>query len=65
MRNAHCRTWYMARNTEKHGKRETHTLEHCKWREKLRNMENEKTHILDHGIWQETLKNIENEKRTL
>ena len=26
MRNAPCRTWKMARNTEKLGKREMHTL---------------------------------------
>jgi hypothetical protein len=42
MRNTHCRIWNMARNTEKHGKYEMHTLGNGTWRETLKNVENEK-----------------------
>ena len=28
MRNAHCRTWIMVRNTQKRGKGEMHTVAH-------------------------------------
>jgi hypothetical protein len=28
----HCRPWNMARNTEKHGKLEMHTVGHVSWR---------------------------------
>ena len=61
MRNAHCRTWNMARKlkimenekytleninyyekSEKHGKYGTNTVEPVKWRETLKNVENEK-----------------------
>ena len=42
MRNAHWISGYIARNTEKPGKLETHTVEPGIWRDMLKNIENEK-----------------------
>ena len=35
MRNAHCRTWSMGRNTQKRGKLEIHTIGHGIWHKKI------------------------------
>ena len=53
MRNAQSRTWSMARNTEKHGKCEIHTLGLEIWRGKLKKMENLEMSTVGRGIWQE------------
>ena len=42
MRNTHCKTWNMAKNTEKHVKCEMHTVGHGIWQETMKKMENEK-----------------------
>ena len=47
LRQKHCLTWNMARNTENHGKRETHTVGSEIWREKLKNIKNEKWILQD------------------
>ena len=66
MSKAHSRRWYMARNTEKHRKLETHTVEHSIRRETLQNMENEKHTLwnMDHGKKKKTQKNVENKQCT-
>ena len=40
LRQKHCLTWNMARNTENHGKRETHTVEIEIWLETMKNVKN-------------------------
>ena len=42
MRNAHCRTWNMARNLKNVKKRDTHTGGPGIWQETLKNVQNEK-----------------------
>ena len=42
MRNAHCRTWNMAKKTEKCVKWDTYTVGPKIWREKLKRVENKK-----------------------
>ena len=49
--NAHCRTWYMARNAEKHGNWETHTVEHVIWVSCTDKHGKRGKHTVEHGIW--------------
>ena len=50
MRHKHCKTWNMARNTQKRGNWEMHTVGPGVWRETLKNMKNEKhTQYLEYG----------------
>ena len=42
MRNTHCKTWNMERNTENRGKWDTNNLCPGEWEEALKNFENEK-----------------------
>ena len=55
MRNKHCSTWNMARNTEYVGKWEMHTVGHVVCRENWI-LSKWKTHTVGHEVWQETLK---------
>jgi hypothetical protein len=61
MRKTHCKTWNVARNTEKHEKWEMNlkyggkTENHGKW----------ETHTVGPGIRRETLKNVKNDKQKL
>ena len=53
MRNAHCRTWNMARKL-KITENEKYTLLGRKmWRGKLKKVENLEMSTVGHGIWQE------------
>ena len=52
MRNAHCRTWNMARKL-KIKEKEIHTLGHEIWRGKLKKVENLEMSSVGCGIWQE------------
>ena len=70
MRNTHSRTWNMARklknmarNSEKGGKWEMHTIGHGIWRETLKTVGGEQS--VGHARWGETLVNLEKGKRTL
>ncbi len=56
MRNAHWRTWNMARKTENHGKWEIHTLGRKYGEEKLKKVENLEMSTVGRGIWQENWK---------
>ena len=56
MRNAHWRTWNMAKKIENHGKWEIHTLGCEIWRGKLKKVENLEMSTVGHGIWQEKWK---------
>ena len=47
MRNAHCRTWNMAKKTEKCVKWDTYTVGPKIWREKLKRVENKKCTLQD------------------
>ena len=62
MRNAHCMICNMAKNTEKRGKWETHTVISALWCETVKKVQNEKFTLFDleygkkiteeHGKWE-------------
>jgi hypothetical protein len=52
MRNAHCRTWNMARKLNIR-EFEIHTLGREIWRGKLKKLENLEMSTVGRGIWQE------------
>ena len=56
MKNSHGRTWNMARNTEKCGKLETHTVGPGKGRETVKNMKNEKCTLQEEDCGEKTEK---------
>ena len=53
MRNAHCRTWNMARKL-KIKEKEIHTLGHEIWRGKQKKVENLEMSTVGHGIGKKT-----------
>ena len=56
MRNKHCLTWNIRRNSQKRGKSKIHIVgSGLRPKKKLKNVENE-IHTVGPGIWQETLK---------
>ena len=65
MWNAHSLTWNMAKNTEKHGKWETHTVTSALWCETVKKVQNEKWTLFDLEYGKKTLRNMEQEKCTL
>ena len=54
----------MARNPEKRGKWDTHTVGPGSWRKTDKHGKRE-TDMVGHRIWWETLKNVQNKKHTL
>ena len=64
MRNAHCRSWNMARNL-KNVENETQKLFYLDYGKKTEIRAKRETHTIRPGICRETVKNVNNVKCTL